>query len=277
MFRLIFILFIISSNCEAARILAVIPSPSISHQIIFRPLTQELARRGHEVVVITTDPAFTKEESPPNLTEINVHDAAYAAKEDNFAVTAKGNNDDLKGQVKTFFKLFCTIFEAEINTDEVQALINDKNQHFDLLLLEACIRPALVFSHFFKAPVILISSVGTFDMLNEIIGAPMHPFLYPNIFSQKMYNLTIWEKMDELYKQYHFNKAINEQEIADDEMLKTNFGSKIPPLKELKKNVDLLFVNVHHIWDDNRPVPPSVVYIGGIHTTNSGKELSQAS
>lgn len=54
-----FICVDIGSN-EAARILAIFPAPSISHQVVFRPLTQALAKRGHEIVVITPDPAFQK-------------------------------------------------------------------------------------------------------------------------------------------------------------------------------------------------------------------------
>lgn len=64
-------------SVHSARILAWFPSPSISHQVVFRPVTQELAKRGHEVVVITTDPAFPPGQAPSNLTEIDVHDMSY--------------------------------------------------------------------------------------------------------------------------------------------------------------------------------------------------------
>ncbi|KAJ8727685.1 hypothetical protein PYW07_001804 [Mythimna separata] len=61
------------NQVDAERILAYFPTPSISHQVVFRPLTEALARRGHEVTVVTTDPAFPKGGTPPNLTEIDVH------------------------------------------------------------------------------------------------------------------------------------------------------------------------------------------------------------
>ncbi|XP_052744252.1 UDP-glucuronosyltransferase 2B15 isoform X2 [Bicyclus anynana] len=62
---------------SGARILGVFPTPSISHQVVFRPLVQELVKRGHEVTVITTDPAFKPGQAPTNLTEIDVHDLSY--------------------------------------------------------------------------------------------------------------------------------------------------------------------------------------------------------
>ncbi|KAI5633114.1 UDP-glucoronosyl and UDP-glucosyl transferase domain-containing protein [Phthorimaea operculella] len=61
----VFICVVLSTNSNGARILVYIPTPSISHQEPFRPLTQELAKRGHEVTVITTDPAFPK--VPPSV------------------------------------------------------------------------------------------------------------------------------------------------------------------------------------------------------------------
>ena len=41
---------------QGARILAVIPTHSYSHQQNYRPILVELANRGHEVVVVTTHP-----------------------------------------------------------------------------------------------------------------------------------------------------------------------------------------------------------------------------
>ncbi|CAG9568601.1 unnamed protein product [Danaus chrysippus] len=56
-----------------------------------------------------------------------------------------------------------------------------------------------------------------------------------------------------------------EMEAKDNILLEKLFGSDIPTLHELANNVDLLFLNVHPIWIDNQPVPPNVVFIGGIH------------
>lgn len=75
---------------EAARILAVFPVSLISHQTVFCPFTQELAKQGHEVVVITTDPTVPKGGAPSNLTEINVHDISYKIWGDQFMATSRG-------------------------------------------------------------------------------------------------------------------------------------------------------------------------------------------
>ncbi|XP_038217925.1 UDP-glucosyltransferase 2-like [Zerene cesonia] len=49
------------------------------------------------------------------------------------------------------------------------------------------------------------------------------------------------------------------------QMINRTFGTDVPRYEELEKNVQLLFLNEHPIWADNHPVPPNIVYIGGIH------------
>lgn len=56
---------------ETARILGIIPSPFYSHQIPFRAIWTALSRKGHEVVLVTTDPINNP--SLTNLTEITFH------------------------------------------------------------------------------------------------------------------------------------------------------------------------------------------------------------
>lgn len=48
------------TESHGAKFLAVLPTPIHSHHIIFKPILNELANRGHEVTVITASP----EENP---------------------------------------------------------------------------------------------------------------------------------------------------------------------------------------------------------------------
>lgn len=259
---------------EAARILGVFPTPSISHQVVFRPLMQELARRGHEVVVITPDPAFPKGQAPANLTEIDVHDLSYKIWRENFLVTATGKKGDLYRQIEMAMELFTIIVEKQIQSDEVQRLIKDRNKTFDLLFVEACVRPGLAFSHIYKVPVILISSLGQVFDNYHVMGAPTHPLLFPTMTHQRLYNLTMWERIKELYNHYQLDHLFAKHEDKDNVMLRRNFGSDIPTLRELKNNVHMLFLNVHTMWEGNAPVPPTVIYMGGLHQKPM-KELPQ--
>ncbi|XP_047036555.1 UDP-glucosyltransferase 2-like [Helicoverpa zea] len=255
---------------DAARILAVFPVPSISHQVVFRPLTQVLARRGHEVTVITPDPVFTNGEAPANLTEIDVHFTYEVWKK--FYETTSGDNNDLIEQTHTAFSLMNRIFEVQMKVDKVQKIL--KEQKFDLLLLEACVKPALVLSHILKVPVIQVSSFGPIFFNTATVGSAWHPLLYPINYVLKLNNLTKWEKLKELWSLYKIISVMQQVEQEENKTVKKLFGPDVPAMSELKNNVDMLFANIHPLWDSNRPVPPSVIHMGGLHQKPQ-KELPQ--
>ncbi|KAJ8708777.1 hypothetical protein PYW08_010159 [Mythimna loreyi] len=262
---LVLCLLIFTSFNEAARILAVFPIPSISHQVVFRPLTHELARRGHEVTVITPDPAFPEGGTPPNLTEIDVHQISYDMWQKIFMASTQGNKNDVVMVMDVILKALIAVVDAQLQDDKVQSLINDKTKQFDLLFLEACVRPALAYSYIYKAPVIQMSSLGAALDNYKNLGAPVHPMLYPSVTRQRLHNLTMWEKVKEFYYEYLITSLYENSQKAENAMLKKHFGHAIPPVSELNNNVDMLFLNVHPVFEGIRPVPPTVVYMGGLH------------
>lgn len=249
---------------DGARILAVFPVPSISHQIVFRPLTQELARRGHQLVIITPDPAFSKELRPENITEIDVHDLSYDFWAENFVRKIKGNSNEATKIMLSAFEILIDLFEHQIKTKEVQDLMKSRQQ-FDLIFTEANVRQTLVMSHVFKAPVIKISSLGGIPPDFQVMGAPSHPLFYPEFIRKRLYNMSIWETINGAYEDFHLRYKRQSFEKLENDMIKRNFGPNAPTVAELNENVDMLFLNVDPIWDGNRPVPPGVIYLGNLH------------
>ncbi|NP_001040425.1 antennal-enriched UDP-glycosyltransferase precursor [Bombyx mori] len=281
MFYLHMIVYFVAilQEIQAARILGVFPIPSISHQVVFRRLTLELHKRGHELVVVTTDPVFKTGQAPANYTEIDVHDVSYSAWRDGFMKTSKGNANDLYEQIAIALNLGIDLLELQMKNKEVQALLRKrKEKKFDLLLLEACIRPTMVLTHVFDAPAILISSFGGVEYISKMMGVPTHPILYPPPLHQRLYNLTFLEKIGEIYTHYYMEYLFWRSESQEDEMAKRLFGPNTPTIRETQKNVQMALLNVHAIWEENRPVPPNVIYIGGIHQNpekNLPKDLKE--
>ncbi|XP_050356433.1 UDP-glucosyltransferase 2-like [Nymphalis io] len=262
----IFVLFVLLvTGIEGARILAFFPTPSISHQVVFRPITHELARRGHEVIVVTPDPVFPKGKAPANLTEIGVRDASYSKWQELF-VHHNGNKQDLMLQVRRIFESFATILDSQLQTADVRNMFKNKDRnYFDLLILEACNRPLMGLAHVFDAPVIVISSFGAVPLQYSTLGAPIHPLLYPTPGRQRLYNLSLWEKGLEILKHVGLEFLIAQTEDFDNQIMRKHFGKDVPTYEVLRKKIQMMFLNEHPIWADNRPVPPSIVYIGGIH------------
>ncbi|XP_041972271.1 UDP-glycosyltransferase UGT5-like [Aricia agestis] len=259
------VLLAVISTTTAARILALFPMPSISHQVVFRQITRELVNRGHEVVVITTDPEYNTGKTPANLTEIDVHDVGYQTWVKVITKELAGNPADMVTQMKALIKSIGSFFEAEMQTEVVKELINKEKGNFDLLITELCIRPSLGFSHIFKVPLIQVSTMGSVLYNDDVIGSTTHPIYYPNSFNRRVYNLTMLEKIEVIWNDWRLKSYYKSLEEEEHEMMKRIFGADVSPLNELKENVHMTMLNIHPIWTDNQPVPPSLVYIGGIH------------
>lgn len=260
------------SIIEGARILAYFPTPSISHQVVFRPLVHSLAKRGHEVIVITTDPAFPKGEAPANLTEIDVHDITYKILQE-LLINHTGEKKQIVRQAMLIFQKYAEMVDQQMNSSDVKKILKNKDKkYFDVLILEACNRPLLGISHMFDAPIITFSSFGAFSVQYEAMGSPLHPFLYPTAGRQRLYNLTMLEKGIELAKHAVLEYIISSTKDFDYYIMRKNFGEDVPTFEVLSKNIKMMFLNEHPLWADNHPVPPSIIYIGGIHQATN-KEL----
>lgn len=146
-------LCIITPFLEAARILAIIPIPSYSHQVAFQSLWTALSRRGHELVVLTTDPV--NDPSITNLTEIDFHDNYNAM---------KGLNHVKSMEQYTWIAIERNIFFSKAHTftkniykhSEVRKMYApDSDQKFDVVIAEIVITPGVYpLAHRFNAPLI---------------------------------------------------------------------------------------------------------------------------
>ncbi|KAJ8727689.1 hypothetical protein PYW07_001808 [Mythimna separata] len=272
----IFVAYIFVLNqVEAARILAYFPTPSISHQVVFRPLTEALASRGHEVTVVTTDPAFPKGETPPNLREIDVHDISYRIWTTEVMKAQNAQDDDIVAPINVMIQAMIQVFDNQLKEEEIQSLIHNKHLQFDLLLLEAYMVPLLAFSHIYKVPVIQMSSLGASYPNYKSVGASTHPLLYPGNLRRRINNLTMWEKVQEFYRNYKMQKLVrNNYDTLGNTVLRKHFGPDIPQAWELLNNIDMLFLNIHPIFEGIRPVPPNVIYLSGLHQKPT-KELPE--
>ncbi|CAH0715013.1 unnamed protein product, partial [Brenthis ino] len=250
-------------HIKSARILAVYPTPSISHQVVFRSLTDELIKHGHQITVITTDPKYPKGQSPKNLTEIDMHDLSYRIWKD--VLLHVKSADQESTALEMLLRGASNVFKAQLRTQEFQEIIQKKKGEYDLLLLEAYLKPGLVLSEIFKVPVILVSSLGAVNENFRAVGVPTHPFIYPSPVQRKIYNLTNLEKLQQWYEHWKMENIFSAIDVEDDKMLKSMFGQGIPYIDELMNNIDMLIINMHPIWLENQPVPPSTIYVGGLH------------
>ncbi|RVE45575.1 hypothetical protein evm_009772 [Chilo suppressalis] len=269
---------ILAVVADSARILGVFPMTSISHQYVFRALTLELAKRGHELVVITPDPAFPKTKAPYKYTEIDVSFTYEKLKEFQNDMTFYKRGVIIEAETVLRFDVYKCMLELymdALHSESVEKLIQDKSQRFDLILLERLLNYHLIFTEIFKAPAILVSSFHGVPESYEIMGAvARHPIFYPTIMRENFGNLSLIEKIQETKFEYEFMKTLQKVEKYENEQLKAKFGPNTPTVFELKNNIDFLFINSNPIFCNNRPVPPNVAFVGPLHLQPL-KELPQ--
>lgn len=273
----VFIFICVINSAFTARILAFFPIPSISHQVVFRSYTEELANRGHELVIITPNPALPKERPKDNITEIDVSFSYEYVKDyvSTIDIYKRGVIADVDTVAYPLYKGFVHLIRKDLEFPEVKKILEDKDQHFDLIVTEGILNLPLILSYFHKAPVIQITSFHASPENYATVGALTgHPVYYPNFNRNKFGNLNFIESLIELYYEFKLRYEFWRVKNEEDRIIKELYGSKAPTVDELKENVDMLFVNTHAMFANNRPVPPSVIYLGALHLLPL-KELPQ--
>ncbi|XP_017775529.1 PREDICTED: UDP-glucuronosyltransferase 2B10-like isoform X2 [Nicrophorus vespilloides] len=258
---------------DAARILGVFPIPSHSHQIVFFPIMKELANRGHEVVVITTDPV---KEEIKNFKQIDV---SYAYEIwNNIHNFTKIINETNKNPFKMMNKCMYMLNDIAIyilEHPEVHKLINDKNEHFDLLMLEFMLPTFLAFKHRFNCPMIGLTSMDSPYYGHMAVGNPVHAVIYPDSFLPFQTNkMNFFERLQSFISiqiAIIYNEVIGKP--MEEKIVAKIFGSDYPSQTDLTNAIDMLFINVNYIFHTVRPLTPATVTIGPFIQMKPPKDL----
>lgn len=258
--------------CQAVNILAVFPTPAYSHHIVYKTYIEGLTNQCYNVTVIKPKliKYWTNSSNCGSLIEINADLSTQEYKE----LISKSANFKIRGVVADENSVTASnyiglieMFKNQFNHANIREFIA-KQPKFDLLITEAFADYALIFSHLFNSiPVIQIAPGYGLPENFETVGAlARHPIFYPNIWRSnfKRDNSEAGIKTEtRLFKEFQTLTHVA------DKMLKTQFGPDTPTIEELRNRVQLLLLNLHPIFDNNRPVPPSVHYLGGgLHLLN---------
>ncbi|XP_046737916.1 UDP-glycosyltransferase UGT5-like [Diprion similis] len=261
----------------ASRILGIFPTPSISHQVVFRGLTLALRERGHELVILTTDPV-----NNPNLTnykEIDLH-ALYD-------VFTKDVDWIASREKETWSEVFDTyMLKLESECDDIlghpelrKLYAPDSGEKFDLLLIEMLFYPSLMpLATRFDVPVIGMASLGLSFNIQYVIGNPIMPS-HPSNWDtdDKVFGeLTLWQRMKNFIRTWKYLYKYRTRYLpAQQAMARKYFGNDIPDISDIERNVSLVFVNQQSPITYLRPNVPKMIDFGGFHVTKKIKPLSK--
>lgn len=261
------------------KILAIFAHFGKSHFDVFKPLLVELARRGHDLTVISHFPRTEKattEEPLPSYKDISLLDEKFG-----IFINAVDlnmiNAFNIPIPVRDLYLLYSMsglTCEICLKNPEVKRLV-DSGEKFDLLLVESfnsnCYM-ALV--HKFNAPFIEISTHQLMTWAIDDLGLSNEASYIPAMFTRVPRPMNFFERtinaMTILFTTLAFRTVFHwrDQSIAN-----KYYGPGLPDLRSISNNASFMFVNTHYSVHGAISFPPNVIEIGGIHISPEVKPL----
>ncbi|XP_025075501.1 UDP-glucuronosyltransferase 2B20-like [Pogonomyrmex barbatus] len=256
----------IVTTIDTARILAIIPIPSYSHQIPYRTIWTTLSRRGHEVVLITSDPI--DDPGLINLTEINFHSNYKILRKIDFVEMM--SHSWMSTQYTQLWDLCLEISENIYKHPEIRKMYElDSNQKFDVVIAETTLTPSLyALAYRFNAPLIGVSTLKLYNHNHFLLGAPV---LSSHISTWEMeddtgFNLSLWQRIKNFIRQwYHIYCVLNHYYPKHQAIAEKYLGNDIPDISDMERNISIVLENQQEVLSFSRPKAPNVISFGNLH------------
>ncbi|XP_049808950.1 UDP-glucosyltransferase 2-like [Schistocerca nitens] len=256
------LLLLVLGASEAARVLSVVPFPAVSHQGPLRTMSLELARRGHQVTFITTNPS---KKSFANFTEIDISASyKYLRTTSDWMGMAHWTAADM---IFSWKRLGAALCEGELSSPEMQEFIKSAPK-FDLVILERLLTPCFygLIHKVGSPPLIGYITVGAIIPSLWTDGNPSNPAYLPDSVVTSSHRMSFWERLYMTYiwlytNYYYFCVMMPDQ----DKIQRKYFGPDVPSVYETEKNFSLMLINNHFSINYPRPHLPNTIELTGLH------------
>jgi glucuronosyltransferase len=259
-FNLLASIILLIGNASALNILGIFPYQGNSHFIVFKVLLKELARRGHNVTVISHFP----EKEPP----ANYHDISLAGSTPIVGDVVPLHNRNILTHlavgyfVTTSGRDICDILLAN---EQVINLVKEKRK-FDVALVELFNSDCgLGIAYKLDTPVVSVTSHIMVPWNHDKFGLPSNPSHVPFHFSDGGSRPTLLQKVERVllgiyYKfMYSFVSQRNNQAS-----LEKRFGS-MPSLEDLGREIKFVLLYQHYTLTGRTLMPSNLIEVGGYH------------
>ena len=268
---LVVIAIFIQSN-EGYRILCVLPFNGKSHFVMFEALCQGLAKRGHQIDVISH---FPSKKPIANYTDIVDLSGTRKNVVNNFSVQFGKNIDSslLYYVVEVFGNSLCELLGHE----KMQQFINNppNDPPYDLVIVEyfgsTCY---LGFGPFLKVPVVIGVTYLDSSFVNDFMGSPMNYAFFSGAHTQNAVVTTFFDRLWNFVTNFKVTQLFYYYTSRQTEGMRKYLGQDLPHVRELEKQVSLALMYGHHSLHGIRPVTPSILEIGGLHVEADKSELT---
>ncbi|KAI7815544.1 UDP-glucuronosyltransferase [Rhyzopertha dominica] len=233
-----------------------------SHFTMFEPLVQELARRGHDVDVVSHFPQKTPIDGYNDLSVAGTLPILV----NNMSMEMFHGKTQWDVMMFMLNEAGINVCEAVFKTKVLQDLKNTKKK-YDVLITEVFATDCMLgFAHHFGIPSIGMTSSVSLPWGGDRFGNPDNPSYIPNYFVPYKSKMTLYERIVNTLTLigaklgYEFIST-----RASNALARNFFGPNLPHLKELTFNMSLLLVNSHFSLNQARPTVPNFVEVAGLH------------
>ncbi|XP_070509619.1 UDP-glycosyltransferase UGT5-like [Chironomus tepperi] len=262
------VLFIAATVAECANILAIYPTPSVSHQIVFQRITKDLLDRGHKLTVLTPNPLNLNN---VNLTEIDLS-SSYPNFQKRFGYgMVKDYRDNIRGFMRTAFEIFVELLNEQLSHPEVKKLINEKeNYKFDIMMMEHTGHfPYLALAEIYNIPVIGITSFEAANFGYQFFGSGSNIItnveqMFPYVANEMTFSQR-WECVQATISMAIAMMTPPFPFLGYSKVMQEHFPHVEKGIFELMDKVELLMVNAHPAMGFVRPLVPNTVQLGFMH------------
>lgn len=261
----------VTTDRSKLKILAVFGHPGKSHFWVFKPLLEELARRGHEITVLSHFPRSESDkmkEALPTYKDINLFDPKMGI----FLEIMDFHN--MRHSIFGFplsLHLLRNMSDVACNSVLRNPIVKEflrTTEKFDVIIEENFNTDCFLgFVHRFNAPYLTLMSHSLTPWANEVMGNEDNPSYVPVIFNDfDILNMNFFKRilnviiiiLSRLAYKYWYRPL--DQVIANE-----LFGPDLPDLEEIAKQSKALLVNTHSSLHSNRALLHNVVEVGGLH------------
>ncbi|CAG4945820.1 unnamed protein product [Parnassius apollo] len=256
---LLILTILLLDSASSLNILGIFPYQGKSHFFVHRVYLQELAKRGHNLTVISHFP----EKEPPE----NYHDISLAG-------SIKILEDDLPLHRSYITVLQIGIFlttagkencEVILSNNEVQNMIKQKPK-FDVVVVEQfnsdC---ALGIAYKLNAPVVGVTSHILMPWHYSRLGIPYNPSYVSFHFLEGGTKPTLVQRLERVVFDLYFRTLYYFVTQRSDQNTLARYFNNIPPLEDLAREIKFLLLYQNFILTGSTLFPANVIEVGGYH------------
>ncbi|KAK7868265.1 hypothetical protein R5R35_000662 [Gryllus longicercus] len=250
------------SGVEAGRVLSIFYFSGRSHFLVIETLLKELAKRGHQVDVVSH---FPQKKPLPNYRDFSLA-GSYPSMVNHWTFEQLQNFH--------FLKLMTWMWEENVEIcrkvmeHPVMKQLAESREKYDVVLVEI-LGSDCTYGYAYKvgAPVIGITTLVGLPWGQDRVGNPDNPAYVPGALLPFTSQMSLWERtlntLGQLYAVW--GEKLRGRRL-NDLLLREHLGADMPSLSELiERNTSLVMVNSHFSLNGARPAVPGYVEVGGMN------------